>query len=164
MRRMAMTVLAGLAFGLPAGPATAGAQESVGDFFLFERADPTSGADRSSITTLADENYVSGAGGLTFRCTEDGFEMVVTATYLGRKMSTPVRYAFGDEEPRAALWTLRSTGMAAVAPADVIEDFLGRAVNETSVKVRVNDFQLRAHTYTFRLAGLEEALARLSCR
>jgi hypothetical protein len=47
---------------------TARAQESIGDFFFFERADPTSGEDRGSITTLADENYVSGAGGLTFRC------------------------------------------------------------------------------------------------
>ena len=158
------TAMAVLAFGSLAGPATAQAQEKIGDFFLFERADVTSGEDRSSITTLADENYVSGAGGLTFRCAEDGFEMVVTATYLGSKASSPVRYAFGDDEPRAATWTVRSTGMAAVAPADVREDFLGRAVEEASVEVSVNDFQLRAHTYTFRLAGLEEALGRLSCR
>ncbi len=164
MQRMGMTAMAVLAFGSLAGPAALQGQEKIGDFFLFERADPTSGEDRSSITTLADENYVSGAGGLTFRCAEDGFEMVVTATYLGSKANSPVRYAFGDEEPRAATWAVRSTGMAAVAPADVIEDFLGRAMAETSVVVRLNDFQLRAHAYTFRLAGLEEALARLGCR
>jgi len=156
--------MGGLAFCMLAFPVTALAQEQIGDFFLFQRSDPTSGADRSSITTLADENYVSGAGGLTFHCAEAGLELVVTATYLGSRMSAPVSYSFGDEEPRAATWSVRSTGMAAVAPADVTEDFLGRAVNETSVVVRVTDFQLRDHTYTFRLAGLEEAVDRLSCR
>lgn len=140
------------------------AQEAIGDFYFFERADPESGEDRGSITTLADENYVSGAGGLTFRCAEDGFEMVVTATYLGRKVSTPVRYAFGDEEPKTAEWDLRSTGMAAIAPSEVREEFLDRAVNETSVLLHVSDFQLRSHTYTFNLNGLDGALTRLTCR
>ena len=30
-------------------------------------------------------------------CAEEGLEMVLTATYLGRKMSTPVRFAFGED-------------------------------------------------------------------
>jgi len=162
MRRTAMVAMV---LGLLAGPgADARAQESIGDFFFFERADPTSGEDRGSITTLADENYVSGAGGLTFRCSKDGFEMVVTATYLGRDTSTTVRYAFGDEEPTAASWYLRSTGMAAVAPPDVREAFVDRAESEPSVVVHVSDFQLRSHTYTFNLAGLEDGLSRLTCR
>lgn len=162
MRRTAMLAVA---FGALVGPGTQlKAQEAIGDFYYFERADRASGEDRSSITTLADENYVSGAGGLTFRCSEDGFEMVVTATYLGRKMRTPVRYSFGAEEPRAADWTLRSTGMAAIAPPDVREEFLARAVAEASVVVRVSDFQLRGHTYTFNLDGLAEGLTRLTCR
>jgi hypothetical protein len=142
----------------------ASAQEAIGSFYLFERADPESGEDRSSITTLAEENYVSGAGGLTFRCSEDGFELVVTATYLGRKMSTPVRYAFGDEEPKASSWFLRSTGMAAVAPPDVRDEFVSRALSESSVILRVSDFQLRTHSYTFHLGGLAAALERLPCR
>jgi len=154
-----------MTIGLLVGTSTlAPAQEAIGDFYFFERADPASGEDRGSITTLADENYVSGAGGLTFRCAEDGFEMVVTATYLGLKMSTPVSYAFGDEDSEAAEWDLRSTGMAAIAPPDVREDFLGRAINETSVVVHVSDFQLRSHTYTFNLDGLDGALTRLTCR
>ena len=161
--RHAVTIV--MTLGLLVGAsATARGQEAIGDFFFFERADPASGQDRSSITTLADENYVSGAGGLTFRCSEDGFEMVVTATYLGRKMSTPVRYAFGDEEATAAEWDLRSTGMAAIAPPEVREAFLGRAVSEESVVVHVSDFQLRSHTYTFNLDGLDGALNRLTCR
>ena len=161
MLRTAMVVTV---LGLWAGPgAEARAQESIGDFFFFERADPTSGEDRGSITTLADENYVSGAGGLTFRCSKDGFEMVVTATYLGQDTSTTVRYAFGDEEPTVGSWNLRSTGMAAVAPPDVREAFLDRAASEPSVVVHVSDFQLRSHTYTFNLGGLEEGLSRLTC-
>ena len=161
---MLRMVMIAMVLGLLAGPgAEARAQESIGNFFLFERADATSGEDRSSITTLADENYVSGAGGLTFRCSKDGFEMVVTATYLGRDTSTTVRYAFGDEEPTAASWNLRSTGMAAVAPPSVRETFLGRAASEPSVVVHVSDFQLRSHTYTFNLGGLEEGLSRLTC-
>ena len=161
---MLRTAMTAMVLGLLAGPgAEARAQESIGDFFFFERADATSGEDRSSLTTLADENYVSGAGGLTFRCSKDGFEMVVTATYLGRDTSTTVRYAFGDEEPTAASWNLRSTGMAAVAPPDVREAFLDRAASEPSVVVHVSDFQLRSHTYTFNLGGLEEGLSRLTC-
>ena len=116
------------------------------------------------MTTLADENYVSGAGGLTFRCSEDGIEMVLTATYLGRAIGTPVRYSFGDEDPSEATWALRSSGMAAIAPQDVREAFLERAVTEPSVVVHVSDFQLRSHAYTFHLAGLDEGLARLTCR
>ncbi len=162
MRRMAMVAMA---FGLLVGRGTvAQAQETIGDFYFFERADPASGEDRNSITTLADENFTSGAGGLTFRCSEDGFEMVVTATYLGRKVSTPVRYGFGDEESTAANWNLRSTGMAAVAPSDVREEFLERAVTEPSVVLHLSDFQLRSHTYTFNLGGLDEGLSRLTCR
>jgi len=88
---------------------------------------------------------------------------VVSATYLGRKLSTPVRYAFGGDAPQAASWSLRSTGMAAVAPVEVRDAFLSRAVDEDSVKIRVTDFQLRGHTYTFHLGSLREALARLSC-
>ncbi|MGB5525547.1 MAG: hypothetical protein WBN79_01655 [Gemmatimonadota bacterium] len=161
MRRTAMVAMV---LGLLAGSgAEARAQESIGDFFFFERADPTSGEDRGSITTLADENYVSGAGGLTFRCSKDGFEMVVTATYLGQDTSTTVRYAFGDEEPTVESWNLRSTGMAAVAPPDVREAFLDRAASEPSVVVHVSDFHLRSHTYTFNLGGLEEGLSRLTC-
>ena len=90
--------------------------------------------------------------------------MVVTANYLGRDPTTTGRYAFGDEEPTAASWRLRSTGMAAVAPADVRAAFLGRAASEASVVVHVSDFQLRSHTYTFNLGGLEEGLSRLTCR
>jgi hypothetical protein len=161
--RFLITAIAAL--GLLHGPATmVQAQETLGDFYLFERTDPDSGEDRTSITTLADESYVSGAGGLTFRCSEEGFELVLTATYLGRKASTPVGYVFGDEEPAAASWTLRSTGMAAIAPDDVREAFTSRAVEESSVAIHVSDFQMRDHTYTFHLNGLDSALARLSCR
>ena len=44
------------------------------------------------------------------------------------------------------------------------EEFLSRAVNESTVVVHASDFQLRSHTYTFHLDGLEDALARLTCR
>ena len=140
------------------------AQQPVGDFYVFPRIDASTGEDRSSITTLAQESYVSGAGGLTLHCTEQGLELVVSSTYLGRAMSTTVRYAFGDEDPQAASWRLRSSGMAAVAPADVLEEFLGRAVSEGSVVFSLSDFQLRRHTYTFYLGDLDSALSFLSCR
>jgi len=162
---MRFFITAAVALGLLYGPpSVARAQETIGDFYLFERSDPSSGEDRTSITTLAEESNVSGAGGLTFRCAEEGFQLVLTATYLGRKTDTTVRYAFGDEEPFDATWTLRSTGMAAIAPEDVREAFTSRAVDESSVVIHVRDFQLRAHTYTFHLNGLDSALARLSCR
>lgn len=162
MKRAVVAVLA-FACLLTPGRRAVG-QEAIGDFYLFERSDPATGDDRSSITTLADESWVSGAGGLTLQCSADGLELVVSATYLGRKLSTPVRYAFGDEDPQADNWSLRSTGMAAIAPPGVRDAFLSRALAEDSVKVRVTDFQLRGYTYTFHLVGLEPALARLPCR
>ena len=161
--RLAATMVVAFGFLVVPGP-VAWAQETIGDFRLFERTDPKSGEDRTSMTTLADENYVSGAGGLTFRCSEDGLEMVLTATYLGRKTNTLVRYSFGDEDSSEATWALRSTGMAAIAPQDVRDEFLDRAVAEASVVVHVSDFQLRNHAYTFNLDGLDEGLARLTCR
>jgi len=138
-------------------------QEPLGDFYYFGRSDPRTGADRSSITTLAEESFVSGAGGLTVRCVEDGIELVLTASHLGRAPSVPVRFSFGDEEPASDSWTLRSTGMAAIAPRDVTREFLSQAVSQSRVVFSVSDFQRRVHTYTFGLGGLDSALSRLSC-
>jgi len=162
MRRPVIAVLM-LVFSLAPARSAIG-QEVIGDFYLFERGDAATGEDRSSITTLADESWVSGAGGLTVQCSAEGRELVISATYMGRRLSTPVQYAFGEEQPQVASWSLRSTGMAAIAPVEVRDAFLSRAVNEDSVKIRVTDFQLRGYTYTFHLGSLEEALARLSCR
>jgi len=151
-------------FGLLLGPGNACAQESIGDFFLFERGDGETGGGGSSITTLAEENYVSGTGGLTVHCTEAGLELVLTATYLGRGTRSTVEYAFGADAATSSAWTVRSSGMAAVAPPDVRDGFLERALVASSVSLRVLDFQMRPHTYTFHLDGLEQGLARLHCR
>ncbi len=163
MRFKQVLVVAATLWLWPGAVPSAGGQEALGDFYLFERTDPDTGEDQSSLTTLAEENYVSGTGGLTFRCTDEGLEMVLSATYLGRKMSTPVRFAFGEESPSRASWTLRSSGMAAIAPDAVRDEFIQRAVDETVVTFYASDFQLRSHTYTFHITGLEEGLARLSC-
>lgn len=161
--KVSLIIVLGLTSALCAArPAMA--QQAIGDFYLFERTDPDSGADRSSITTLADESRVTGTGGLTLQCTDEGLELVVSATYLGRKLNTPVGYAFGDEEPTVASWRLRSTGMAAIAPDDIRDAFIREAVEETSVVIRLTDFQFRAHTYTFHLGSMEEALGELPCR
>jgi hypothetical protein len=143
--------------------ASAIAQQPIGDFYFFPRTDPGTGDDRSSITTLADESYTSGAGGLTFQCRENGLTLIISASYLGRTMSTQVRYSFGDEGLSAAAWPVRSTGMAAIAPEDVRNAFLEEAVGHSSVVFYVSDFQLRRHTYTFHLTSLDSALAQLSC-
>lgn len=154
---------AGLAAMAVAAPLPGVAQEVLGDFYFFDRSAPDTGEDRSSLTTLADESHVSGAGGLTFRCAERGLEVVLTATYLGRRMSAPVRYSFAGHEPRADEWSVRSSGMAAVAPPDVAVEFVLRATAEDTVVVHATDFQMRVHTYTFHLEGLREGLARLEC-
>ena len=164
MRFNQVLVFAAALWLWPGAVPAAHGQEALGDFYLFERSDPDSGEDRSSATTLADENYVSGAGGLTLRCSENGLELVLTATYLGNKESTPVRFAFGDESPSRDEWSLRSSGMAAIAPEAVREDFVRRAADHNTVVFHASDFQLRSHTYTFHLEGLTEVLGRLSCR
>ncbi len=162
MRRSMMAwATAGL---LAVTPGSASAQQPLGDFYFFDRSDPATGEDRSSVTTLAEESYVSGAGGLTVQCAEDGRELVLTASYLGRDTSTQVGYGFGEEEPVETAWRLRSTGMAAIAPREVMEGFLARAVQEPTAVFVVSDFQARRHTYTFSLGSLEAALGRLSCR
>lgn len=162
MRRLiGSRLVVALLFGF-AAPAVA--QQPIGDFYFFPRTDAETGEDRSSITTLADESYTSGAGGLTFQCQQEGLAMIVSASYIGRTMSTQVRYAFAEDDLSAAAWTVRSTGMAAVAPDGVRDAFLEEAADRTSVVFYVSDFQLRRHTYTFHLNGLDSALARLSCR
>ena len=75
-----------------------------------------------------------------------------------------MRYAFGDEEPTVDVWSVRTTGMAVIAPPEVLDAFVERAVTEDSVVIRVSDFQMRRHTYTFHLDGLEAALDKLTCR
>lgn len=163
MRRAVITALT-IVGVTGAGARAASAQGVIGDFYLFEDTDPSTGEDRSSVTTVAEENWVSGSGGLTFWCSEDGLELIVTVTYLGRKMSTPVGYAFGDEDPHVASWRVRSSGMAAIAPTEVRDAFIEGAADATSVVVRVTDFQMRGYAYTFHIGGLEEALSELSCR
>ncbi len=158
-------VAAALASGLLLGFAMpAAAQQPIGDFYFFPRTASESGEDRSSITTLADESYVTGAGGLTFQCTEEGLTLIVSASYIGLTLSTQVRYAFGDEDPTVDVWSVRTTGMAVIAPKEVRDVFVERALNEDSVVIRVSDFQMRRHTYTFHLGGLEAALDKLTCR
>jgi hypothetical protein len=154
------SILVGLLFGL-AAPAVA--QQPIGDFYLFPRTDPDTGENRSSITTLADENYTSGAGGLTFQCTEDGLSLIVSASHLGRDTSTRVLYRFGEEEPHESVWNVRATGMAAVAPDEERIEFIERSRGQSSVVFYVSDFQLRRHTYTFHLEGMAGALDELAC-
>ncbi len=87
---MRFTVIAPALTGLLIGVvAPVPAQQPVGEFYFFERSDRSTGEDRSSITTVAEEGYVSGAGGLTVHCADEGLELVVSASYLGRDMSIP---------------------------------------------------------------------------
>jgi hypothetical protein len=89
---MRFTVIAPALTGLLIGVvAPVPAQQPVGEFYFFERSDRSTGGDRSSITTVAEEGYVSGAGGLTVHCADEGLELVVSASYLGRDMSIPGR-------------------------------------------------------------------------
>ena len=162
MRRAIQTVAFASAYLL--GAAGARGQAPVGDFYYFERVDAETGSDRSTITTLATENRVSGAGGLTWGCREGQLHVTVTSTYLGRGMRTQVRWRFDDEEMSDAQeWILRSSGMAVTAPGAVTADFTARARRASRVEVFVTDFQFLRHRYTFSLRGLEEAISNLAC-
>ena len=142
--------------------APAAAQTPIGAFHHFDRSEP--GIDRESITTLAEENFVTGAGGLTWACENGDMSLIVSSTYLGRSMRARVRWAFDEDEPGdAENWILRRTGMAVIAPEESEAAFTRRALNASRVLMQLTDYQFRRHSYTFRLDGLEQALAMLPC-
>jgi hypothetical protein len=142
----------------------AAGQVRVGDFYFFERIDAESGEDASSITTVAAENQVTGAGGLTWACSEGELQVTVTSTYLGQSRRVRVRTQFDDEELSGVQqWILKPTGMAVTAPRAVSAEFTERAKMASQVAVEVTDYQYRRNRYTFTLGGLEEALSMLPC-
>jgi len=138
------------------------AQVPVGDFYFFDRSDAE--ISRTSITTLAEESHVTGAGGLTWSCEDGERRLIVSSTYLGRSMRARVRWAFDGEEPREPeSWILRRTGMAVIAPAEVETEFTRRALESSGVVLQLSDYEYRRHSYTFTLDGLAEALEMLQC-
>jgi hypothetical protein len=138
------------------------AQAPVGDFYFFDRSE--GGVQRVSITTLADENPVTGAGGLTWSCEAGEAKLIVSSTYLGRSMRARVRWAFDDDEfGETESWILRRTGMAVIAPTEVVPEFTRRALQARRVVVQATDYQYRRYSYTFHLEGLPEALEMLPC-
>jgi hypothetical protein len=140
----------------------AAAQVPVGDFYFFDRSD--SGTRRASITTLAEESHVTGAGGLTWFCEDGERRLIVSSTYLGQSMRARVRWAFDGEEPgEPESWILRRTGMAVIAPAEVETAFTRRALESSGVVLQLSDYEYRRHTYTFKLDGLTEGLEMLRC-
>jgi hypothetical protein len=140
------------------------AQVPIGDFYYFERTDSAAHEDLSSVTTVARENFVTGAGGLTWQCRDGALRVTLTSTYLGRGMRAQVRWRFDDQEPSPPLeWRLRSTGMAVTAPMEIGREFTDRAKKADRVMLQVTDYQLLKHDYTFGLAGLAEGLSHLSC-
>jgi hypothetical protein len=136
------------------------AQVPVGDVYVFERT----GTGGTSVTAVADENFVSGGGGLTWACEAEEPTLTLTTTYLGRSFRARVRYAFDGGDPSdTEAWILLTNGMAVRAPEDVVRPFTRRALEARSVTVQVTDFQFRRYAYEFGIAGLSEALARLPC-
>lgn len=149
----------GLAAALAPG---ARAQVPIGDVYWFDR----SGTDgnRSSVTAVAEENPVTGAGGLTWACDEDGLTVTLSTTYLGRSFRARTRWAFDGEAPSdTQTWVLLASGLAVRAPSDVAGPFTRRAMEARRVVVQVTDYQFRRYSYSFGLAGLGDALARLPC-
>ena len=151
----------GAAFTLLVAPHIS-AQVAVGDFYFFDRSE--GGASQVSVTTLADENPVKGAGGLTWACEAGEARLIVSSTYLGRSMRARVRWAFdGGEFGDTESWILRRTGMAVIAPEASEAAFTQRALEASRVLMQLTDYQFRRHSYTFRLDSLEQALAMLPC-
>jgi len=160
---MRRTLVAALGLAAMAGTGRLpplGAQVPIGDVYLFERA----GDGGTSVTAVADENFVSGGGGLTWSCREDAPTLTLTTTWLGRAFRARVRFAFDGGEPSdTQAWILLTHGMAVRAPEDVVEPFTRRALVARRVTVQVTDYQYRRYAYEFGVAGLSEALSRLPC-
>jgi len=160
MRRTLVAVLGLAAMVGTIGLPSLRAQVPVGDVYLFERT----GDGGTSVTAVADENFVSGGGGLTWSCREDEPMLTLTTTWLGRAFRARVRFAFDDGQPSdTQAWILMTDGMAVRAPGDVVEPFTRRALEARSVTVQVTDYQFRRYAYEFGVAGLAEALSRLPC-
>jgi len=168
-RVLAMNVMLLLGLGIVAN-ANAQEPEQIGDFFYVISADPFDDHDRSMIATIelgADE-YLDDNAFLAWRCLSDGLNVIYAFnSYMGGddEDRVLVRYRIdGQEATDFESWSLMQGNDAAWIPMQWVSQFTDQAVGASKVVFRVTDpLDGETLTHEFSLAGLGQALSRLSC-
>lgn len=168
-RVLAMNVMLLLGLGLASNVA-AQEPEQIGDFFIVTSADPFDDDDRSMIATIeldADE-YLEDNAFLAWRCLSDGLNVIYAFnSYMGgdEEDRVLVRYRIDRQEPSDfESWSLMQGNDAAWIPMQWVSLFTEQAMGASKVVFRVTDpLDGETLTHEFSLAGLGQALSRLSC-
>ncbi len=169
VRALSINVMLMLAFGIVS---TAAAQEpeQIGDFFYVSSTDPFDDADRSLIATIEidAEEYVDDTAFLAWRCMSDGLNVVYGFnSYMGgdEEDRVLVRYRIDDDQPTEfESWGLMQGNDAAWIPMHWVSQFTAQAMAANKVVFRVTDpLDGETLTHEFSLAGLSQAIGRLSC-
>lgn len=150
-------------------PAIAGAQsdfQQVGDFTVAIRVDAMTDADRSYATT----DRLSGNTGmeaLTFKCLDDGLNVIVETKYLAGDSDDEVRVLWRfapDPASTPRYWGAMTGNRGWWMPMSLVTSFIETAKTRSEVTLRVVDpLDGETLTATFSLRGLGNALERLPC-
>ncbi|MEJ2240116.1 MAG: hypothetical protein P8X82_17635 [Gemmatimonadales bacterium] len=168
-RVLAMNVMLLLGLGLVSN-AAAQETEQIGDFFYVTSADPFDDDDRSMVATIeigADE-YMDDNAFLAWRCLPDGLNVIYGFnSYMGgdEEERVLVRYRFDRREATDfERWSMMQGNDAAWIPMHWVSQFTEQAKAGSKVVFRVTDpLDGETLTHEFNLAGLGQALTRLSC-
>lgn len=169
VRILAVNVMLLLGSGLVSG-AAAQEPEPIGDFFFVASADPFEDDDRSMVATIeigADE-YVDDNAFLAWRCLSDGLNVIYGFnSYMGGDDDDRVlvRYRIDSREATDfESWSMMQGNDAAWIPMHWVSQFTAQAMAGSKVVFRVTDpLDGETLTHEFSLAGLGQALTRLSC-
>ncbi|MDQ3460083.1 MAG: LysM peptidoglycan-binding domain-containing protein [Deinococcota bacterium] len=142
------------------------AQEEIGDFIYFQRADPMTDEDRSFVVTFS----VDGANrfsrpSLRWACHLNGMRIIFdTEEFLNTKPPIPVRYRFDREEASPThSWGLIVNNTATWIDLHNVPPFTARALAASRLTIQATSYSDRIYTSVFGLNGLSEALERLPC-
>jgi hypothetical protein len=169
VRVLAINVMLLMGMGL-VSKAVAQDPEQIGDFFYVTSADPFDDDDRSMIATIeldADE-YLEDSAFLAWRCMSDGLNVIYAFnSYMGGDSDDRVlvRYRIDRQDPTDfESWSLMQGNDAAWIPMRWVSQFTQQAMAASKVVFRVTDpLDGETLTHEFSLAGLRDALPRLSC-
>ena len=137
--------------------------EIIGSFYTKKVTGVSSGADRSSIVSFAED---IGSSSLAWKCDDALNVRFVWLRYMKgntRTDSITIAYRFPPQAAVAGQWEIEREHQSAYLPLRDVEAFTRQALTAQSVLLRVTDVDGDSVTTTIKLDGLAEALKTLSC-
>lgn len=134
--------------------------------FTYVRSqDPITDEDESFVYTESVYQQSRSPSGLAWRCEGKDLRLVLAAgDFLTSGQPVDVQWRLDEEEPTERRpWTISTQGTGAFAPPADLVQLTEEAPNASRIRMRAYDYQGTPHDYEFRMEGLPDALAQLSC-